>query len=255
MSLIIRNILYWLGLVLVTVPYSLVALLVLPLPRRVRHRIVTSWVPVMLWWLRQTVGLRFTVLGRENIPTTPAVIASKHQSGWETMALQQVFPPQVFVSKRELMWVPFFGWGLATVSPIWINRSNPVLAGQQLAEQGLARIALGFWISVFPEGTRTAPGTRAPYKMGAARLAQNLKIPLVPVALNSGEFWPRNSFLKYPGEITVVVGPPVTAVGRDTREVMSEVEAWIEARQLEIGGVGPKAAPPQRAARQLRENS
>ncbi|KZE31650.1 lysophospholipid acyltransferase family protein [Crenobacter luteus] len=249
MILWIRNLLYWLGLAVLTPPFAILAVLILPLPRRLRHRIISGWTHSMLWWLKTTCGLSYKVIGRENIPDTPSVIASKHQSGWETMALQQIFPPQVWVLKRELLWIPFFGWGLATMSPIAIDRGNRIEAQRKLMKQGRARLDAGFWIVVFPEGTRIRAGLAGKYKLGAARLAAQLQVPMVPVALNSGEFWPRNSFLKYPGEITVVIGKPILPDGRDAADMMAEAEGWIEARQREIGGAGPCAHPDDKARR------
>jgi 1-acyl-sn-glycerol-3-phosphate acyltransferase len=248
----IRSLLYWLGLALTTPPFAILSIFILPLPPQWRYWVVTRWTHLMLWWLKTTCGLRYKVIGRENIPATPSIIACKHQSGWETMALQQIFPPQVWVLKRELLWIPFFGWGLATLSPIAIDRSKGVEASAMLLNQGRDRINKGFWIVVFPEGTRTKPGLRGKYKHGAARLASDLNVPMVPVALNSGEFWPRNAFLKYPGEITVVIGKPVYPhEGRSAAVMTHEVESWIEERQREIGGVGPCAHPDEKARRPL----
>lgn len=241
--------LYWLGVAVLTPPFAILAILILPLPPRVRYFIVSRWTHSMLWWLKLTCGLRYRVIGRENIPDTPSIITCKHQSGWETMALQQIFPPQVWVLKRELLWIPFFGWGLATLSPIAINRSQGVRASHQLLAQGRDRLKHGFWIVVFPEGTRIKPGIKGKYKQGAARMAAELNVPMVPVALNSGEFWPRNAFLKYPGVITVVIGKPVYPDGRAPAELMAEAESWIEARQAEIGGAGPFAHPDDKARR------
>lgn len=241
---------YWLGLAVLTPPFAILAILILPLPPQTRYWVVSRWTHGMLWWLKFTCGLRYKVIGRENIPATPSIIACKHQSGWETMALQQIFPPQVWVLKRELLWIPFFGWGLATLSPIAIDRSKGAQANSQLLEQGRDRIKRGFWIVVFPEGTRIKPGVRGKYKHGAARLASELNVPLVPVALNSGEFWPRNAFLKYPGEITVVIGQAVHAQPQQSPAALThEVENWIEARQAEISGAGPFAHPDDKARR------
>lgn len=248
----IRSLLYWLGLAVSTPPFAILSILILPLPPQWRYWIVSRWTHLMLWWLKTTCGLRYKVIGRENIPAEPAIIACKHQSGWETMALQQIFPPQVWVLKRELLWIPFFGWGLATLSPIAIDRSKGTEANSKLLQQGRDRLDKGFWIVVFPEGTRTMPGMRGKYKHGAGRLASELNVPMVPVALNSGEFWPRNAFLKYPGEITVVIGAPVYPQGgRSAAALTHEVEQWIEARQAEIGGAGPFAHPDEKARRPL----
>lgn len=245
----IRSALYWLGVLLTTPVFFIIALAVLPLPRRPRHWIVTRWTHIMLAWLKLTCGLRFRVVGAENIPNTPSIVASKHQSGWETMALQQIFPAQVWVLKRELLMLPFFGWALATTSPIAIDRKRGLRASQQLVQQGRDRLECGFWIVVFPEGTRTQPGQRIKYKQGAAKMAIDLNVPLVPVAHNAGEFWPKNAFCKYPGEITVVVGAPVVPDGRSTADISREIEEWIEAQQLTISGVGPFASEADRARR------
>ena len=180
--LVLRNLLYWVGFLLLTPPYSLLAILMLPFPRVLRHRVVTTWTHLMLAWLRLTCGLHYRVRGLENIPNTPSVIACQHQSGWETMALQLIFPRQVWVAKKELMWIPFFGWGLAAVSAIMIDRKSRQ-AAQQMVDQGRDRMRDGFWIVIFPEGTRMPPGKPGKFKQGAARLAQSLDVPLSPVAL------------------------------------------------------------------------
>jgi 1-acyl-sn-glycerol-3-phosphate acyltransferase len=256
MLLWIRNLAYWLVLAIVTPIIFLLLTLALPLPRRVRHVFGMAWAIMLLWTLEHVVGLKYRVIGRENIPSTPSIICSKHQSGWETLALQKLFPAQIYVAKRELLWIPFFGWGLAAMNPIAINRSDRAGANQQLLKQGRERLAHGFWITVFPEGTRIRPGERAKYKLGAARMARTLGIPLVPVAHNAGEFWPRNSFLKYPGVVTVVIGPAISP-SDDVRSeaMMSQAENWIEARQAEIGGAGPFAHPSQRHGRSSRADA
>lgn len=248
--LILRNIAYWLIVTLSVPVFGTLAPLLLPFPRRFRHYVVSRWAFVLMWGLRHVIGLNYRVTGAENIPSTPSVIACKHQSGWETLTLQAMFPPQVWVAKKELMWIPFLGWGLACINSIMIDRKNKASANRQLLEQGRERVEKdGFWIVVFPEGTRMPAGKRGKYRPGAARLARELDIPLVPVAHNSGEFWPRNSFLKYPGEITVVIGPPIMPEGRGPEALTREVENWIEARQTEISGVGPFASAEDKARR------
>jgi len=240
MQLWIRNLVYWLVLSLVTFVCFVCLFLAAPLPRRWRHVFGQSWARVLTWVLEHVIGLKYQVIGRENIPDTPSIICAKHQSGWETMALQAIFPAQIYVAKRELLWIPLFGWGLALMNPIAIRRSDRMRSNQQILKQGRERLAHGFWITVFPEGTRIKPGARGKYKLGAARMSKTLGIPMVPVAHNAGEFWPRNSFLKYPGLITVVIGPAIWPdESRGSESLMAEAEAWIEARQVEIGGVGP----------------
>lgn len=240
--LLIRNLIYWLVLLVITPIIFVLLMVALPLPRRWRHVVGMQWTNILFWVLEYIVGIKYRVIGQENIPTTPAIICSKHQSGWETLALQKIFPPQVYVAKRELVWIPIFGWGLVAMNSIIINRQDKVRANQHILEQGKERFQHGFWITVFPEGTRIKPGKRGKYKLGAARLAQALDAPMVPVAHNAGEFWPRNSFLKYPGVVTVVIGSAIYPTANSTPEaLMTQTETWIEARQQEISGVGPKA--------------
>ncbi len=235
--LLLRNLLYWVGFLLLTPPYSLLAIAMLPFPRVFRHRVVTTWTHLMLAWLRLTCGLGFRVRGAEHIPGTPSIIACQHQSGWETMALQLIFPRQVWVAKKELMWVPFFGWGLAAVSAIMIDRKSRQ-AAQQLVALGKDRMKDGFWIVIFPEGTRMPPGQLGKFKQGGARLALSLDAPTVPVALNSGTLWPRNAFLKYPGTIDVIIGPAILPAGHTAESLTQAVEQWISAQQAQLPGNG-----------------
>lgn len=241
----IRNLAYWVILFASTTVFFTCLFLAAPLPRRWRHVFGQSWARFLIWVLETVVGLKYQVIGRENIPDIPSIICAKHQSGWETMALQAIFPAQIYVAKRELLWIPVFGWGLGLMNPITINRSDRARSNQQILVQGRERKSHGFWITVFPEGTRVKPGTRGKYKLGAARMSKTLDMPMVPVAHNAGEFWPRNSFLKYPGLVTVVIGPAIFPQPDQTPDqLMATAESWIEARQDEIGGVGP-CAPKQ----------
>ncbi len=226
--ILLRSLLFAIVLAVVTPPYAIFGFLTFPLPPRVRHRIITSWAPLVMWFVWHLLGIRYKVLGRENIPAGPAVILSKHQSAWETMALQVIFPALCFVLKRELLRVPFFGWGLAQIPGIAIDRNAGKDALAQVVEQGTQRLQEGYWVVVFPEGTRVAPGTTRRYKPGGAWLAQQAGVPVVPVAHNAGEFWRRNAFLKQPGEITVSIGPVIDPTGLDAVEVNRRAEAWIE---------------------------
>lgn len=235
-----RSALFWLALLILTPLYAVIGNLIRPLPPMRRYKIMSSWTRMMMMWMRLTCGLSYKVIGAENIPAGPAMVMSKHQSAWETMALQKMFPPQVWVMKRELLKLPFFGWAISTLSPIAIDRSNRSQAQKLLMEQGRDRIAKGFWIVIFPEGTRIAPGKRGQYKHGGARLATEIGVPIVPVALNSGEFWPKNSFLKWPGEVTVVIGKPIETAGRTPQDIMADVEAAIEGEMAKIEGQGPR---------------
>lgn len=232
--ILFRSVLFALVLTIVTVPYALFGVLVFWLPPMTRHRLITSWVPIMMWVIRVVLGIRYRVVGRENMPAGPAVILSKHQSAWETIALQQIFPPLCFVLKRELLRVPFFGWGLAQIPGIAIDRAAGKDALSQVVEQGRERLKEGLWVVVFPEGTRVAPGTSHRYKPGGAILAKRAGVPVVPVAHNAGEFWRRNAFLKRPGEIVVSIGPMIEVKGVKADEINSRAEAWVEAEMRRL---------------------
>jgi 1-acyl-sn-glycerol-3-phosphate acyltransferase len=218
-------------LVLVTPVYALLALATFPLPRMARYRVISGWSRLVVFLAKTIVGINWRVEGREHLPARPAVILSKHQSAWETLAFQQIFPPQVHVLKRELLWIPFFGWGLALMSPISIDRSRGVAALREIARRGRERLAQGFWVVVFPEGTRVAPGERRPYQLGGAWLAAASGAPIVPVAHNAGLLWPRNAFVKRPGTVTVRIGPPIDTANRDPKTLNTLVETWIEEQQ------------------------
>jgi len=229
--ILLRSALFWLALLLVTPPYALVALASAPLPRMARYRIISGWSRLVIWCLARICGVRWTVEGREHLPQRPAVILSRHESAWETLAFQEIFPPQVLVLKRELLWIPFFGWGLALMSPIAIDRGRGMSALRQIARRGAERLAQGFWVVVFPEGTRLAPGEQRHFQPGGAWLAAHSGAPVIPVAHNAGRLWPRNSFLKYPGKVTVRIGPPIESDGRDAEALNAQAERWIEAQQ------------------------
>jgi len=231
---ILRSALFWLTLLLVTPPYAILALACAPLPRMLRYRVISGWSRLMLWCLRVLCGIRWRVEGREHLPAAPSVILAKHQSAWETLAFQQIFPPQVHVLKRDLLWLPFFGWGLALMSPIPIDRGRGLSALRQMARRGKVRLQQGFWVVVFPEGTRVAPGEHRKYRLGGAWLAAHAGAPVVPVAHNAGRYWPRNSFLKYPGEVQVRIGPPIESAGREPETINAMAEEWIEAQQKSL---------------------
>jgi 1-acyl-sn-glycerol-3-phosphate acyltransferase len=226
-----RSSLFALALSIVTPVYALVALASFPLPRMARYRVISGWSRLFVLLAKRILGIDWRVEGRENLPSRPAVILAKHQSAWETMAFQLIFPPQVHVLKRELLWIPFFGWGLAMMSPIAINRGRGFAALRAIARRGRERLAQGFWVVVFPEGTRVAPGERREYQLGGAWLAAACGAPVVPVAHNAGLYWPRNAFVKRPGTVTVKIGPSIDAANRDPQTIIKLAEEWIEAQQ------------------------
>ena len=226
--LFLRSGLFFVGQVITAPIFTLIALLALPLNPITRNNLISGWARSMLWWLKVTCNIRYEITGLENIPHSPTIILSKHQSAWETFAFQAIFPTQVYVLKRELLWIPIFGWGLAMSSPIAINRAAGREALKQLVEKGKDRLAKGLWVVIFPEGTRIAPKKRGKYHIGGAWLAVHTQTPVLPVAHNAGDFWPKG-FIKNPGVIQMHIGTPIQTAGLKTDALNQQVENWIEA--------------------------
>ena len=226
--LLIRSLFFLLLQIIITPIFALLSLLSFPCSRLTRYRAISLWAKMMLPILRVVCGIRHEVKGIENLPKEPCIVMCKHQSAWETLALQKIFPPQVWVLKRELLWIPFFGWALALTSPIAIKRSEGRAAARQLLTQGKERLAQGFCVVIFPEGTRVPYGQRGKYKIGGALLAASSGVPVIPVAHNAGRLWGRNAFSKHPGLITMSIGAPIQTQGLKADEINAKVEAWIE---------------------------
>lgn len=214
----------WLSIPLAT----LVFLLAFPIPYRYRSLLISMWSKISLSVLGFLCDLKFEITGQENIPERPCIIFSKHQSTWETMALQLLFAPQVWVIKRELLWVPFFGWTLASMKSIAIDRGSGKKALKQITDQGTQRLKEGNWVIIFPEGTRTRPGQKESYKIGGAMLAKKSGFNVLPIAHNAGEFWHKGQFLKRPGEIKMVIGPVIETEGLSSKQINQRAEQWIE---------------------------
>lgn len=238
---LLRSTLYMLLLVIITPPYAVFTLACFPLSPHSRYRITSTWTRMILFLLEHICGLRYRILGAENIPAKPSIVLSKHQSAWETLAFQKIFPPQVWVLKKELLRIPFFGWGLAMTSPIAIDRSAGRSALDQVVEQGRDRLEQGFWVVIFPEGTRIPTGQKGRYRIGGAWLATHTGVPVVPVAHNAGEFWARNAFIKKPGTITVSIGKPIDPSGMESNALNAQVENWIESEMARISQYKPAA--------------
>ncbi|HXC58678.1 MAG TPA: lysophospholipid acyltransferase family protein [Steroidobacteraceae bacterium] len=199
------------------------------LPFRLRFALARFWGGVLLTTLKYSCGLRYTVEGRENLPSQPSIALIKHSSSWETFAQTVLLPPQVWVLKRELTWIPFVGWGIRLLHSIAIDRGAGGKAVRQMIEQGRQRLATGHWIAVFPEGTRVAVGESRRYGVGGAAIAADTGALVVPVAHNAGYFWPRRGLLKKRGTIRVVIGPPITTQGKDARAINEEAQRFIDA--------------------------
>lgn len=226
---LLRALLYQIFLVITVIPYAIACILWMPLPLHIRYRLTAGWPRLAVWGAKVILGLKWQVKGWENLPDAPAVVLSKHQSAWETMFLAAYLPRDVcFVYKRELHRIPFFGWGLALLRMIPIDRAKGREAVDQVIRVGRQRLEEGRWPLLFPEGTRTAPGQAGRYKLGGTLLATNAGVPIIPIAHNAGECWPRKAFLKKPGMITVSIGPLIQTEGRSATTINREVEAWIE---------------------------
>jgi 1-acyl-sn-glycerol-3-phosphate acyltransferase len=227
----LRSLLFTTFFLLFTFLYAIFFVLAsLLLPWRGRFALARFWANVLLGALRVICGLGYRVEGRENLPKGEACIAlMKHSSSWETVAQAALLPPQVWVLKRELLWIPFVGWGLRLLRSIAINRGAGGAAVRQMVEQGRRHLAGGHWIVVFPEGTRMPPGQTRRYGVGGAAIASGTGAPVIPVAHNAAYFWPRRGLLKRPGSIRVVIGAPIASSGRDPREINEEAQRFIEA--------------------------
>ena len=224
----LRSALFMLGALLVTVPFGFLV----PLGGMIGWRqgcwVASVYTHILLKWVQWTCGIRYEVEGWENVPRSPTIIMAKHQSAWETIFMEAHFPPQCWIIKKELLWLPFVGWSLFALRCIAIDRSSGHNARDQIVEQGAKRLAQGMWVSVFPEGTRIAPGKVGRYGIGGSLLATRTGTPVLPIAHNAGEYWPRYAFKKKPGTVKVVIGPLIATEGRDVVSVNNDVQGWIE---------------------------
>jgi len=246
---VIRSALFVLFMAVTVIPYA-VSVLILSIFIRgdPLYWYTIVWLRISIWGARVICGVRARVTGMENLPDSAVILCPKHQSTWETFAFPCLMPhPLCYVFKRELLYIPFFGWAMARLDMIHIDRSKRAEAWNRVAEQGKRFMATGHWVIMFPEGTRAPRGGRGVYKAGASRLAVATGAPLVPIAVTSGRCWPRKRFVLTPGTIDVSIGKPIAPTGREPDDLMREVETWIEA---EMQRLDPQAYPPQAAAPQ-----
>lgn len=237
----IRHYLYSLAFVstmfISSVYISIIGTIFLPLSFSIRHKYINFYSVLNLWILKHLCHIDYRVEGTENIPDEACIIFSKHQSALETMMVQRVCPPLTFVVKKELLWLPFFGWGLRALDPIAIDRKAGRKAIFQIVEQGIERLKKGIWVVVYPEGTRSKPGTKLPYKKGAAILAAKSGHKVVPVAHTAGEYWPKGFFSRQTGTMVFSVGPAIETKGKTPDQIMKEAECWIETKMKELSTI------------------
>jgi 1-acyl-sn-glycerol-3-phosphate acyltransferase len=224
----LRSCLFFMGFLGVTAVFGLLSPLMFLWPYRPRYYLMTRWAVIITGWLKISCGLRYEVEGLAHIPSQPVVILSKHQSTFETIVFQEIFPPFTWIMKRELLWLPFFGWGLATFQPIQINRSQGIKALKHVLTQGKQRLKQGLSVLIFPEGTRTRWGEKKPYRSGGAALAKAAGVAILPVTHNAGQFWPRGQFTKHAGVVKIKIGAPISTENKTVNELTAEVELWIE---------------------------
>ncbi len=234
-TLFLRSLLFMFLMVVATLIWAPLCFLCAPLPYNKRYFWTSRWNMFVIWAAKVVCGIRYQVKGYENLPDAPVILLSKHQSAWETIFYLYFMPrPLVYVFKKELIYIPLFGWALGLLRMIPINRNKGRDAFAQVVAHGRKRLAGGQWIIMFPEGTRTPVGEKGKYKGGGTRLAVETNTPVVPIAMNSGECWPKNSFIKKPGMITVSIGKPISPEGLNATELMQQVENWIESEMRVI---------------------
>ena len=250
----VRSALFVLFLAVTVIPWALAVLVVSIFARgNVVYWMCVGWLRTAIWGAKVICGVHARLHGFENLPDSPVVLLPKHQSTWETFAFPGLMPhPLCYVFKRELLYIPFFGWAMARMDMIHIDRSKRSEAWNLVAEQGRRFMDKGHWVIMFPEGTRGPRGGKGTYKAGGTRLAITTGRPVVPIAVTSARCWPRKSFVLRPGVIDVSVGPPIASEGRQPDELMREVEVWIEAemRRLDPQAYSGQPSPPAASTRE-----
>ena len=224
--LFLRSLLYFIGSIISLIVITLCGLFLVILPYSYRQRFLSNWAIFCIWWLKITLNITTDIKGSENVNSSPSVIISNHQSTWETLAFQTIFPAHTWVLKQELLWLPVFGWSLALLKPIVINRGDKLNAIKKVIKQGSERLGQGISVVVFPEGTRQTYKHLGDYQNGAAAIAKKSGHDIIPVYHNAGKFWPKGSFIKKPGVITVVIGKPISSSFLTSSELTKEVRNW-----------------------------
>jgi len=232
--LFLRSLLYFLGSAIILIVLVAIALVLFFIPLKARYAILSKWSFFCMWWLRITLNIKFNVIGKENIPNTACVIISNHQSTWETLAFQQIFPHQTWVLKQELLQIPVFGWGLLLLKPIIIDRGEKLKALKKMIKQGADRLKEGIFVVVYPEGTRQPYGQLGEYQNGAIAISKKTGCDILPVFHNAGKLWPKGSFVKHPGIISVVIGEPISVQGKSATELTKEIKDWTQAQSISI---------------------
>lgn len=234
LTLILRAVIFWPCFIASIIFWGLCVISCFAMPISWRYAGQRGWVKTSLFLLKNICGLSYRIEGAEYIPGKPVIIFSKHQSAFETIALTDIVQPVTWVLKRELLWIPIFGWALALVGPTAINRKAGSRAIDQVVKEGCRSLRKGRWVVIFPEGTRKAPGSPPNYRIGGAILADKSGYPVLPIAHNAGEFWPRASLLIWPGEIVFSIGPVIKTDNKKPEQILQQAQDWIEKKMGEI---------------------
>ena len=224
--LLLRSLLYFVGSIISLILISFSGLLLIFASYPTRQKFLSQWAIFCIWWLKITLNIKTNVVGIENIINPPYIIISNHQSTWETLAFQTIFPAHTWVLKRELLWLPVFGWSLALLSPIIINRGDKINAMKKVIKQGADRLEKGISIVIYPEGTRQPYKKLGVYQNGGSAIAKKTGYSIVPIYHNAGKIWPKGSFIKKPGVITIVIGEAISQSNLKPSEVTENIRQW-----------------------------
>ena len=224
--LFLRSLLYFVGSIISVITITLCGLFFVFSPYSTRQKFLSQWAIFCIWWLKITLNITTTIIGQENVNKSPCVIISNHQSTWETLAFQTIFPAHTWVLKKELLWLPVFGWSLALLKPIIINRGDKLNAIKKVILQGSDRLKKGISVVVFPEGTRQPYNQLGEYQNGGAAIAKKSGYDIIPVYHNAGKIWPKGGFIKKSGVITIVIGEAISSSNMTSSGITEEIRNW-----------------------------
>ncbi len=224
--LFLRSLLYFIGSIISVILIAFCSLFFVFSPYSIRYKVISKWAFFCIWWLKITLNITINIIGKNNITDSPCVICSNHQSTWETLGFQTILPPHTWVLKKELLWIPIFGWAISLLKPIIIDRGDKIKAIKKVITQGKDRLNKGIFVVIFPEGTRQPISKLGEYQNGAVAIAKGSNCDILPIYHNAGKLWPKGSFIKKPGVITVTIGEPISSSNGSTSEITDNIRNW-----------------------------
>ena len=224
--LFLRSLLYFIGSIVSVILIAFCSLFFVFSPYSIRYKVISKWAFFCIWWLKITLNITINIIGKNNITDSPCVICSNHQSTWETLGFQTILPPHTWVLKKELLWIPIFGWAISLLKPIIIDRGDKIKAIKKVITQGKDRLNKGIFVVIFPEGTRQPVSKLGEYQNGAVAIAKGSDCDILPIYHNAGKLWPKGSFIKKPGVITVTIGEPISSSNGSTSEITDNIRNW-----------------------------